>query len=467
MSENGASDYLVVGAGAMGMAFTDVLMNETEATVTIVDRHGRPGGHWNDAYPFVRLHQPSSFYGVNSRVLGTNQKDLVGLNAGLYELASGSEVVMYFEQVMNQQFLPTGRVKYLPMCEYIGNGTVRNLVSGFETHCEAKKTVDATYMNVTVPSVTTPSYKVSEGVTCIPPNGLPEIGDTPGGYVVVGGGKTAIDSCLWLLGNGVNPEAIRWIVPRDQWMLDRASIQPGEEFAVQALLRQVETMEIVAESVSVDQMFDELVQRGALLQFDHSVRPTMYRCCTVTVAELDELRRIHNVVRMGRVQTIGIDHIDLDHGQIPTTSDTVHVDCTADGLANRPVRPIFAPGHLTLQTVRTCQQVFSAAFIAHVEAAYDDDETKNDICKVVPHPNDTLDWVRTTMDNALNSIRWNSDPDLKEWLSHARLDGFSRAKRDKVRDPSQKELVERIMEATPVALGKLDQYLKEGRGVGG
>ena len=110
MSMNGVSDYLVVGAGAMGMAFTDVLMNETETTVTIVDRHGRPGGHWNDSYPFVRLHQPSSFYGVNSRALGTNQKDLVGLNAGLYELASGTEVVTYFDQVMNQQFLPTGRV---------------------------------------------------------------------------------------------------------------------------------------------------------------------------------------------------------------------------------------------------------------------------------------------------------------------------------------------------------------------
>ena len=53
MGMNGVSDYLVVGAGAMGMAFTDVLMNETETTVIIVDRHGRPGGHWNDSYPFV------------------------------------------------------------------------------------------------------------------------------------------------------------------------------------------------------------------------------------------------------------------------------------------------------------------------------------------------------------------------------------------------------------------------------
>ena len=48
MSERFTSDYLVVGAGAMGMAFTDVLLTETEATITIVDRHARPGGHCND-----------------------------------------------------------------------------------------------------------------------------------------------------------------------------------------------------------------------------------------------------------------------------------------------------------------------------------------------------------------------------------------------------------------------------------
>ena len=65
------ADYLVIGAGAMGMAFTDVLMTETDATVILVDKHHQPGGHWNDAYPFVRLHQPSAFYGVNSKKLGS------------------------------------------------------------------------------------------------------------------------------------------------------------------------------------------------------------------------------------------------------------------------------------------------------------------------------------------------------------------------------------------------------------
>lgn len=42
--------YLIIGVGI----------------VSIGDRHGKPGGHWNDAYSFVTLHEPSSFYGVNS-----------------------------------------------------------------------------------------------------------------------------------------------------------------------------------------------------------------------------------------------------------------------------------------------------------------------------------------------------------------------------------------------------------------
>ena len=38
-----------------------------------LDRRHGPGGHWNDAYPFVRLHQPSAFYGVPSRNLGEDR----------------------------------------------------------------------------------------------------------------------------------------------------------------------------------------------------------------------------------------------------------------------------------------------------------------------------------------------------------------------------------------------------------
>ena len=78
-----ATDYLIIGSGAVGMTFADQLLTDTNANIVIVDRHHMPGGHWNDAYSFVRLHQPSAFYGVGSSQLGSNRIDVSGLNRGL------------------------------------------------------------------------------------------------------------------------------------------------------------------------------------------------------------------------------------------------------------------------------------------------------------------------------------------------------------------------------------------------
>ena len=77
------TDYLVVGAGATGLAFADSLVAEAkDVDVTVIERQQAPGGHWLDAYPFVRLHSPSAYYGVNSLALGEDRVDEVGENAG-------------------------------------------------------------------------------------------------------------------------------------------------------------------------------------------------------------------------------------------------------------------------------------------------------------------------------------------------------------------------------------------------
>ena len=104
------------------MSFADQLLTETNANIVIVDRHHVPGGHWNDAYSFVRLHAPSAFYGVGSRQLGNNRIDVSGLNRAYYELAPGTEIVSYFEKLTQERFLPSGRVQYFPMCEHLGDG---------------------------------------------------------------------------------------------------------------------------------------------------------------------------------------------------------------------------------------------------------------------------------------------------------------------------------------------------------
>src|ERR1700712_4991985 len=112
------TDYLVVGAGAMGMAFTDALIDHADAHVTLVDRRHGAGGHWLDAYPFVQLHQASLFYGVASTVLGNGAIQDHGPESGLQERAHRSEIQAYFDDVLYRRFLASGRVTFLAGSEY-------------------------------------------------------------------------------------------------------------------------------------------------------------------------------------------------------------------------------------------------------------------------------------------------------------------------------------------------------------
>ena len=120
-------DYLVLGAGLAGMGFTDALIAHSDASVLMVDRRHAPGGHWNDAYPFVRLHQPSAFYGVTSTHLGQDRID----EDGFYERATGAEICHYFHSVLHDTLLPSGQVEFLGMTSgaELGDGNGRAHVS--------------------------------------------------------------------------------------------------------------------------------------------------------------------------------------------------------------------------------------------------------------------------------------------------------------------------------------------------
>ena len=415
------ADYLVVGAGAMGMAFTDTLVAQTDAKVVVVDRGHQPGGHWTRAYPFVRLHQPSAYYGVNSRRLGGGTIDSVGWNEGLYELATAGEVCAYFDQVMQQHLLPTGRVTYFPMSEYLGDGRIRTLAGRDYAVSVRRRIVDATYLNTVVPSMRPPPYHV-EGVDCVAPNDLPAAARNRDRYVVVGAGKTGIDSCLWLLRNGIAPDRVTWIMPRDSWLLDRAGIQPGPEFLERFQANFATRLAAIGAAGSVEDLFERLETSGNLLRLDSTVRPTMYRCATVSIAELTQLRRIENIVRLGRVNSIDPHKVKLVGGELAGDGAALYIDCSADGLERRRATAVFDNEQIVLQSLRGCQQVFSAALIAHVEAAYEDDEIRNDLCAPVPHPNSDLDWATMTIAEHRNQIRWLDDVELMDWMCGVRLD---------------------------------------------
>jgi NAD(P)-binding Rossmann-like domain len=441
------TDYLIIGSGASGMAFADTLVQESDATITIVDRHAKPGGHWNDAYPFVTLHQPSSFYGVNSMPLGANRKDTAGANQGMYELASGPEISEYYDKVMNQKLLPSGRVSYFAMSNYLaqddsgkddaGVHTFESILSGKKTQVTVrKKLVDAKYYSPTVPSTHMRKFKVADGVRCIAPNALthlwqtPSKEDRPTQFCVLGAGKTAMDACIWLLNHGAAPDSISWVMPRDSWLVNRLTTQPGEEFFKDSIGGQVSQMACFANATSVDDLFLRLEASDQMLRIFPDHTPTMFHFATVSKGEVTMLQRIKKVIRMGRVQALEPTNMVLDKGNVAMDAGTLYIDCTASAVEPRAMPPIFNGNKIVLQLVRAPLPTFSAAMIAYVEAHYpnnqDGEALKNKLCGNVPFPHSLADYPRTMAANMTNQMRWAQDKPLRNWMREARLDGFGK-----------------------------------------
>jgi hypothetical protein len=416
------TDYLVVGAGAMGMAFVDALIDHADAHVTLVDRRHAPGGHWQDAYPFVRLHQASLFYGVASTELGNGTLQQDGPEAGLQERARKSEILAYYDDILERRFLASGRVDFLGGSEHHTDGSthlVTSRVSGETVRVEVRRrVVDATYLAPTIPATTRPPFAVADDVRVVPVNELASLEAAPHSYVIVGSGKTATDSIVWLLSNGVDPDRIVWIRPREPWMLDRAVVQPDP---VVALGLAADTMAAAAGATSLEDLFLRLEAAGVMLRIDRSVVPTMAKTPTLGRWELDLLRTVERVVRGGHIRHVTAREIVLDDGAVPLGPATLVVHCAASGLRYPPLVPIWGPDMIRLQTIRAGFPCFCAALAGYVEATRDDDRERNRVCPPNSLSNDPFDWARMQVRGTIAARTYGAEPDIAAWANGCAL----------------------------------------------
>ena len=300
------TDYLIVGAGAMGLGFLDELINSsTDLEAIIVDTRSAPGGHWNDAYDFVRLHQPANTYGVNSRSLGSGN---------LWDLASKPEILEHFELALDT-LVATGRVKWFPQCRYTGDGCFESVVDPRVKYSVRvqRKVVNATLTSGNIPVNTPPNYEVAEGVKLIPVNGLAKMREPWERYMVIGAGKTALDAILFMLERGVEPDRICWIISNDCWYFCREAFMKdqGSHFMKELF------DSVLEESMTCpDQCLLDLEQRGLLMRLDKAITPTRYRAATVSIGEMGELGRVRKRVRMGRISRIEKDKVIFQSNQV-------------------------------------------------------------------------------------------------------------------------------------------------------
>lgn len=243
-------------------------------------------------------------------------------------------------------------------------------------------------------------------------------------------------------------------------MYNRVYLQPGElvgsffeGFALQ--------VEAAAQATSLDDLFARLEASKQLLRVDERVTPTMFRGATLSTGELEQLRRIEAVVRLGKVRRIERHRIVLESGTIPTTPRHLHVHCAAQGLSSTAAAPIFGADRITLQSIRIGLLPFAAALVGFVEATRDDLATKNRLCPPNHQPNVPLDWLRGTWIGLKAEYLWSKEPDIAEWLDSARLN-ISRGLRQRTDDPRVRHAFMRYAANVRGALANLERLSAPG-----
>lgn len=411
-------DYLVVGAGAMGMAFTDALVDHADVRVALVDRRHGVSGHWLEAYPFVRLHQASAFYGVASTLMGGGQLQQRGPEKGLQERASQSEIVTYYARMLDRM-VESGKVEFFPNSEYVGDRTVVSRVSGdaFEVPADCR-VVDGHYLAPSIPAEKPAPFEVGDGARVLPVNDLARLEEAPSQYVVVGSGKTATDACIWLLQHGVDPDAICWVRPRDPWMMNRAVVQPDPAIFTGMA---ADTMQAAVECSSIEDLFLRLEDAGIMLRIDRSVLPTMAKGPTLATWELDMLRTLENVVRRGHIVGVERGKLGFADGSVAVADDALVVHCAADGLKYPPRIPVWGPDGITIQAVRAGFPCFGAALIGYVEATREGDAEKNRLCPPTSYGNTMADWTLMNVMGTRAVMSFMSEPDIRDWAHRVAL----------------------------------------------
>ncbi|WP_062520335.1 NAD(P)-binding protein [Demequina silvatica] len=447
MIEDWDVDHLVVGAGATGLAFADALVDHGDASVALIDTRPGPGGHWRDAYPFVRLHQASLFYGVASTRLGGGIQQS-GPERGLHERATGAEVRAYFEAAL-ARLEGTGRVIFRGGVTHRGGGVVDAEGTVVARTRRGTRIVDAHHLAPTVPAVTPPPFTVEGGAAVVPVGKLDEHLDARR-IVVVGSGKTATDAVVHALEAGVPPDRLTWVRPRDPWMLDRARIQP-EPAVFQTMAADV--WEAAAGAGSLTALFARLEEAGVMLRIDRSVTPTMAKAPTLARWELELLRSVEDVVRLGHVHAAAPGRLVLERGEVALPARTVILHCAADGLPHPPAVPVWSPEAITLQPIRAGFPCFGAALIGYVEATRSGDDAKNALCPPTQYGNTRAQWAEMTLRGAASAAAFMGAEDVREWARGVALNP-ARVPRGYA-SPALDEARERIARSSPAALSAL------------
>jgi len=216
------ADYVIIGGGMTGTGIAAELLDYRPGkTIIILDRLEKLGGHWLYAYPYVHLHNFTSYY----TLYGFKWPEYI--DKDLNHRASRQEIIDYFGEIQKvYETKPNLSMRFgveVPDFKKTKGGytvSVQDLnnPSAAPTQIFAKTLIDCTTSRMG----SAPPHKpmLGECPNNIYPNSIekmdiPKVAASDKRIAVIGGGKTGADAVVHLVRNGVDPKQIVWIKKYD------------------------------------------------------------------------------------------------------------------------------------------------------------------------------------------------------------------------------------------------------------
>ena len=474
-------DYLVIGGGATGMAFSDSLLQsskDTKPSVVVVDKHLTPGGQWHDSYNFVQLHQPSKGYGVESKRLEENVADKEN------HRAKRSEILQYYADVQREleskfdfEFIGGSSLDLAQL--YEGSPSKKDyVITNDETGVSStihvrKRLVDARNLEPDLPVSTPPKFTFPSNISVVPVNDIVSNSsssdvslETKKHFVVVGGGKTGMDAVTHLLTEkNVLPENLLWVVPNEAWITAREKIGNCIDLLYTSAKlhddatsndsgdhvdEKKETETTTSTGIGTDffqRGFIEWEKQGHIYRLDPSVVPTKFKDATLSLDELSLLKKaVPSMVRKGRIAEItktgSMVFQDGSTMDLPfAVEDTVFLHCSAGAFhcskSNQTPPPIFEQHRIVVQDIYgTPGFCFVGSMIGKLESLSGLSDDERNAMAQRPEPSqepvpplgksggDVIGAVTEDhpfVQRAQNLRMWMDQPELRDWVFENRL----------------------------------------------
>jgi hypothetical protein len=114
---------------------------------------------------------------------------------------------------------------------------------------------------------------------------------------------------------------------------------------------------------------------------------------------------------------------------VPTDVRTLHIHCAARGLPQRPLRPIFEPGRITVQPFMWGFACFQFAMLGVAEALLEGDDEKNRLFPPISYWDSSGDYVTAFLAGMTHSRRRAAHAGLAHWAKGTRLNPFGEGDR--------------------------------------